>query len=633
MKHLRFFISLITLCALCMAIGVVGRSAPASAGAGTSVLNVGEVLNEGQALVSANGLYTAVLQGDGNFVLYGPNGPLWADGIKDYFGPNHLVFQGDGNLVAYLWNGYPLWATGTDRTGAQYMILQDDGNLVMYTANNKPVWATNTSQGTSAPAKPVAPADPIPPSLLAQEESSTFTLGRDGGISVPIPALNQDFWIFGDTPIGTLSYGPAPTNPSTMSLGQVLNEGQALSSSNGLYTAVLRGDGNFVLYGPNGPMWADHINDYFGPNHLVFQGDGNLVAYLWNNYPLWATNTSGSRASYLILQNDGNLVMYTANNRPVWSTNTSQPSNPPMRWGLAGFISNATAATQSLSSVTNAVPQSLSEVGGLSQFMSSPTDLYVPNTSKPCTAGSNGVIYPARWVAGATLLPPTSSSTTLLITYDEVCVMGSGDYPEGWGYALYNASTNQMMSYNTVFAPQPGAAPDYIHTTIGQPVLDPNGTTVDFYQMCTDSNTSNCRSTFSYDQVPLADLLSATSVASDMTSSRTHMAPPSGTVTSWSPFLIDVHPTTDGSQYYMVEQTDTNGHYTLLKSSSPTSGWTAYSSGTLPNCTNISSGQYCYAVAVHPEIGTNSLYVSYFDPLAGPYPGFGHLVVISLPQG
>jgi hypothetical protein len=647
MKHLRILITSALLFAAFVAVSSVVQVPRAHADSGSSVLAVGGALNEGQALGSTNGLYYALLQTDGNFVVYGPTGALWSDHIKDFFGPNHLLFQSDGNLVAYLWNNYPLWATSTQGTGAAYLIMQDDGNLVMYTSNNTPVWATNTSQPV-----PVPPPDPVPPSLLSQAESSTFTLGRDGGISVPIPTLNEDFWIFGDTPEATLSYGTNPVGPSVLGRGQFLNEGQAISSPNGLYMALLQADGNFVLYGPNGPMWADHIKDYFGPNHLVFQADGNLVAYLWNNYPLWATGTSGSGATYMVLQNDGNLVMYDASNHPVWATNTSQPTNPPMKWSITGFITNATAAEQSLSGVTNSVPQSLSEVGGLSQFMSTPTDLYVPNTSTPCTAGSNGVIYPARWVAGATLLPPSSSSTTLLITYDEVCVMGSGFYPEGWGYALYNASTNQMMSYNTVFAPQPGAGPDYIHTTIGQPVVDPHldpvthqPTTIDFYEMCTTSNTNGCRSTLSYSQIAISSLTAAqpdlasmkaalqSPSGSNPTGTLTTLPNPTGVTTTWNPFLMDVHSTLDNSEYYMVEQTDLYGHYTLFKSSNPTSGWTAYSSGVLPNCTKISTGQYCYAVAVHPEIGSNSLYVSYFDPAAGPDPGLGHLVVVSLPNG
>jgi hypothetical protein len=625
MKYFRLLTTSLLFVAGLTLVGGLFHATSSKAAAGSSVLNAGETLTEGQMLNSPDGRYHAVLQTDGNFVVYGPTGALWWDGLRNTYGANTIVMQSDGNLVAYLWNGLPLWNAGTMGSGGSMLAMQDDGNLVVYTASGKPVWSTGTSQTTLA-----TPPDQVPPSLLAQEESSTLTLGRDGGISIPIPALNEDFWIFGDTPIATYGSGVTSSNSSILSSGHLLNEGQALTSSNGLYTAVLQTDGNFVVYGPNGAMWADMIFDHFGPNHVVMQPDGNLVAYLWTGFPLWNSGTMGSGGANLVMQNDGNLVIYAGNGKPVWSTHTAQPS-APAAWRLTGFIENATAATQSLSSLTNAIPQSLSEVGGLSQFMQPPSGLTIPNTTTPCTAGSNGVLYPARWVAGATLLPPSSSSTTILIAYDNVCVMGSGYYPEGWGYVLYDAAGGQMGTYHDVFMSN---SPDYIHTTIGQLVVDPNGTSVDFYQMCTISNTNGCRSSLSYDQIPINDLVNnPAAVASDFPAHPPQLSRSDGG--SWNPFLIDVRAASSTGPYYMIEQTDLNGSYVMLKSSSPTSGWTAYASGTLPNCATINTAQFCYAVAVHPEIQSSGsqLYLTYFDPAAGPDPGFGHLVVTPIPRG
>jgi hypothetical protein len=52
--------------------------------------------------------------------------------------------QDDGNLVIY---GFPgaLWASGTDGQGGQFLIVQSDGNLVIYKPGPA-VWATNTAQ-------------------------------------------------------------------------------------------------------------------------------------------------------------------------------------------------------------------------------------------------------------------------------------------------------------------------------------------------------------------------------------------------------------------------------------------------------------------------------------------------------
>jgi hypothetical protein len=119
---------------------------PAVAGASLrSELTAGQVLTEGQALTSSNGQYSAVLQGDGNFVVYNASGrALWADGINNNYGENFIVLQGDGNLVDYLWNSRPFWATGTH--SGEYLLMQDDGNLVLYTATSTPLWSTGTGQ-------------------------------------------------------------------------------------------------------------------------------------------------------------------------------------------------------------------------------------------------------------------------------------------------------------------------------------------------------------------------------------------------------------------------------------------------------------------------------------------------------
>jgi hypothetical protein len=111
-----------------------------------------------------------------------------------------------------------------------------------------------------------------------------------------------------------------PPAGSVLRTNGSLTEGQSLVSSTG-YRAVLQTDGNFVIYSPTGrPLWADGVNNFYGPNYLVVQADGNLVDYLWNGRPLWSTRTSGANA-FLVLQPDGNLVLYSGT-RPLWATGT-----------------------------------------------------------------------------------------------------------------------------------------------------------------------------------------------------------------------------------------------------------------------------------------------------------------------
>ncbi|AUX22522.1 uncharacterized protein SOCEGT47_030250 [Sorangium cellulosum] len=99
---------------------------------GTTLLS-GTTMVAKDTLTSANGAYTAILQSDGNFVIYdnSTGKPTWATGSN---GPDRsLVLQGDGNLVIYA-AGAAVWASGSAEqpTGAFFLELEDSGSLVLY---------------------------------------------------------------------------------------------------------------------------------------------------------------------------------------------------------------------------------------------------------------------------------------------------------------------------------------------------------------------------------------------------------------------------------------------------------------------------------------------------------------------
>ncbi len=75
----------------------------------SSILFRGKTLHKGQELKSGDGKYRAVMQPDGNFVLYG---------------------------------GRATWASNTMGRGDR-VVMQDDGNLVIYDGNHA-TWASNT---------------------------------------------------------------------------------------------------------------------------------------------------------------------------------------------------------------------------------------------------------------------------------------------------------------------------------------------------------------------------------------------------------------------------------------------------------------------------------------------------------
>jgi hypothetical protein len=106
-----------------------------------NALRAPATLTPGQYLRSTNGRYLAVMQTDGNFVVYGAGRPLWASRTQS--GGASLAIQRDGNLVMYDMYGAPRWASRTAGAGLGFLVMQDDGNLVLYAAHGA-AWATHT---------------------------------------------------------------------------------------------------------------------------------------------------------------------------------------------------------------------------------------------------------------------------------------------------------------------------------------------------------------------------------------------------------------------------------------------------------------------------------------------------------
>jgi hypothetical protein len=125
-----------------VALGVA--AIPAQAGAGPNTLSANESLTVGQAIVSSDPghAYTAVMQGDGNFVVYGPTGPIWSSHTNGT-AATRATMQSDGNLVLYTATNVPVFATGTNGSGGNRLVMQSDGNLVAYGVGA--VWASNNS--------------------------------------------------------------------------------------------------------------------------------------------------------------------------------------------------------------------------------------------------------------------------------------------------------------------------------------------------------------------------------------------------------------------------------------------------------------------------------------------------------
>ncbi|XP_039889845.1 mannose-specific lectin-like [Simochromis diagramma] len=104
-------------------------------------ISTDQELRKGESLVSVNGNFKAILQEDGNFVVYKWS-PIWATATNGK-NPARLLLQGDSNLVLYTQDDKPVWSSGTVNPDNRTMrlTLTNDGRLVV-TRNGAQIWSS-----------------------------------------------------------------------------------------------------------------------------------------------------------------------------------------------------------------------------------------------------------------------------------------------------------------------------------------------------------------------------------------------------------------------------------------------------------------------------------------------------------
>jgi C1A family cysteine protease len=129
----------------------------------SSYVPPGKYLGVGDFVASSNRKYFAIMQGDGNFVLYhgsdpsnqGP--PFWASNTYGQ-GQCFAIMQSDGNFVLYKGSdpahqGAFVWNSGRAPGQGQYFaVMQNDANFVVYQGSDAAhpgafVWNTGTQNG------------------------------------------------------------------------------------------------------------------------------------------------------------------------------------------------------------------------------------------------------------------------------------------------------------------------------------------------------------------------------------------------------------------------------------------------------------------------------------------------------
>lgn len=114
----------------------------------------GSTLFQNDYLSSTNDAYFAIMQRDGNLVVYtsrdfSPVNAQWSSNtVDDGERPYRLTLLENGNLVIFDANNRHIWSTHTAGFGVKpyHLIMQIDRNLVLYDGLHRPIWASNSTK-------------------------------------------------------------------------------------------------------------------------------------------------------------------------------------------------------------------------------------------------------------------------------------------------------------------------------------------------------------------------------------------------------------------------------------------------------------------------------------------------------
>jgi alpha-tubulin suppressor-like RCC1 family protein len=117
-------------------------------GNGVGKLGPNQSLAPGVPLYSASGNYMLQYQSDGNLVEYVNNSGIWESvWSSDTAGSTvgEAVMQSDGNFVVYNADWARQWDSVTYGHPNGYLVMQDDGAIYIYSDDGVPLWAINDS--------------------------------------------------------------------------------------------------------------------------------------------------------------------------------------------------------------------------------------------------------------------------------------------------------------------------------------------------------------------------------------------------------------------------------------------------------------------------------------------------------
>lgn len=251
-----------------------------------TTLNLGDNLFSPNQLVSANGWYRAVMQGDGNLVVYSKNDTA-------------------------VWSSISVYASGSYRLRNQV-----DGNVTIIDTNSgQQIWQTNTG------------------STSVGVTGVDFVRNSDGSIAFsPSNILEGRTGAFGWELFGVASAGGSASTSRTFYSPTSISPGRFITLTI-TATPFQLPAGHFsgqayswvpstIAVTASGGFW--NVNETFNASVNVNSNNpfrNTSYGPLTTVGPqIQITSTTGYANNRLVLQNDGNLVLYDGGNRAIWAS-------------------------------------------------------------------------------------------------------------------------------------------------------------------------------------------------------------------------------------------------------------------------------------------------------------------------
>lgn len=286
-----------------------------------NVLRVGGLLDTSNGLVSNNGLYTAVVEKTGNFIVWRSGTiKVWESGATPFIASDvtkyrhrmrinmrgHLVIETANmwskvtppwqrDVFVESWSTQPVYRNYTvgsprrpDSAVDDYMLVLDDkGGLFLYDAAYVVIWCTLSTSDRPCPTSK---------GFKYQEE---YLLPTD--FPTPDPGLGPD-----KDPQNSLLDNPTLYMDKSFIVSQdvnctdFVNSGTGIVSPNGRFKVILTKGGELMIKDGTRTMWSSYTNNFdgsSGPYHLSLTFEGDLVIIDSYSRWIWYAKNEMSRTS------------------------------------------------------------------------------------------------------------------------------------------------------------------------------------------------------------------------------------------------------------------------------------------------------------------------------------------------